>query len=127
MLVHGSVALAQPMFLSENGHCVPNQILKILKIFKGVEGAKGQGACFGTKELEHLFLGYSDGFDLAHSLAPNQSHVNNPGGRSSSLVLKHAPRPLAPSTPWNIFRIMAILSGTQCPFSEKTSAEPWQH
>ena len=39
----------------------------------------------------------------------------------------HAPRLLAPSTPWNIFRIMAILFGTQCPFSEKTSAEPWQH
>ena len=35
-----SVAMAQPMFLSENGHCVPNKIPKILKIFKGVEGAK---------------------------------------------------------------------------------------
>ena len=40
---------------------------------------------------------------------------------------KHAPQLLAPSTPWNILRIMAILFGTQCPFSEKTSAEPWQH
>ena len=71
--------MAQPMFLSENGHCVPNKISKILKIFKGVEGAKSRGACFGTKELDHPFLGYSDGFDLAHGLAPNQSHVNNPG------------------------------------------------
>ena len=67
------------MFLSENGHCVPNKIPKILKVFQGVEGAKSRGACFGTKELDHLFLGYSDGFDLAHGLAPNQSHVNNPG------------------------------------------------
>ena len=74
-----SVAMAQPMFLSGNGHCVPNKIPKILKIFKGVEGAKGQGACFGTKELDYPFLGYSDGFDLAHGLAPDQSHVNNPG------------------------------------------------
>ena len=71
-----SVAMAQPMFLSENGHCVPNKIPKIQKIFKGVEGAKSRGACFGTKNLDHLFLGYSDGFDLAHSLASNQSHVN---------------------------------------------------
>ena len=74
-----SVAMAEPMFLSENGHCVPNKIPKILRIFKTVEGAKSQGACFGTKELDHLFLGYSDGFDLALGLAPNQSHVNNPG------------------------------------------------
>ena len=71
--------MAQPMFLSENGHCVPNKISKILKIFKGMEGAKSQGACFGTKKLDHPFLGYSDGFDLAHGLAPDQSHVNNPG------------------------------------------------
>ena len=71
--------MAQPMFLSENGHCVPNKIANILKIFKGVEGAKSQGACFGTKESDHRFLGYSHGFDLAHGLAPNQSHVNNPG------------------------------------------------
>ena len=34
---------------------------------------------FSTKELDRLFLGYSDGFDLAHGLAPNQSCVNNPG------------------------------------------------
>ena len=74
-----SVATAQLTFLSENGYCVPNKIPKILKIFKGVEGAKGQGECFGTKELDHPFLCYSDGFDLAHGLAPNQSHVNNPG------------------------------------------------
>ena len=74
-----SVAMAQPMFLSENGHCVPNKIPKFLKIFQGMEGAKGRGACFGTKELNDLFLGYSGGFDLAHGLAPNQSHVNNPG------------------------------------------------
>ena len=65
-----SVATAQPMFLSENGHCVPNKIYKILKIFKGVEGSKSRGACFGTKELDHPFLGYSDSFDLAHGLAP---------------------------------------------------------
>ena len=71
--------MAQLMFLSENGHCVPNNISKILKIFKGVEGTKGRGACFGTKELDHPFLGYSDSHDLAHGLAPNQSHVNNPG------------------------------------------------
>ena len=62
------------MFLSENGHCVPNKFSKILKIFKGVEGPKIQGACFDTKELDHLFLGYSDSFDLAHGLAQNQSH-----------------------------------------------------
>ena len=74
-----SVAMAQPMFLSENGHCVPNKIPKILKLFKGVEGAKSQGACFSTKELDHPFLSYLYGFDLAHGLAPNQSHVNNPG------------------------------------------------
>ena len=74
-----SVATAQPVFLSENGHCVADKIPKILKIFKGVDGAKSRGACFGTKELDHPFLGYSDGFDLAHGLAPNQSHVNNPG------------------------------------------------
>ena len=74
-----SVAMAQPMFLSENGHCVSNEISKILKLFKGVEGAKSRGACFGTKELDHSFLGYSYGFDLAHGLAPNQSHVNNSG------------------------------------------------
>ena len=67
------------MFLSENGDCVPNKIPKILKILKSVEKAKSQGACFGTKELNYLFLGYSDGFDLAHGLAPNQSHVNSPG------------------------------------------------
>ena len=71
--------MAQPMFLSENGHCVPNKIPKILKIFKGVEGAKSRGACFCTNELHHPFLGYSGGFYLAHSLASNQSHVNNPG------------------------------------------------
>ena len=71
--------MAQPMFLSENGHCVPNKIPKILKIFKSVEGAKHQGACFATKESDPLFLGYSAGFDLAHGLAPNQHHVNNPG------------------------------------------------
>ena len=41
--VESSVAMAQPMFLSENGHCVPNKIPKILKIFKGVEGAKAEG------------------------------------------------------------------------------------
>ena len=74
-----SVAMAQPMFLSENGHCVPNKLPKILKIFKSVEGVKSQGACFRTKELAYPFLGYSDGFDLAHGLAPNQSHVNIPG------------------------------------------------
>ena len=74
-----SVAMAQLMFLSENGHCVPNKVSNILTIFKSVEGAKGQGACFGTKELDHPLLGYSDSFDLAHDLAPNQSHVNNPG------------------------------------------------
>ena len=74
-----SVAMAQPMFLSENGHCVPNKIPKILKIFKSVEGAKSREACLGTKELDHPFLGYSDSFDLAHGLAPNQSCVNNPG------------------------------------------------
>ena len=74
-----SVAMAQPMFLSENGHCVPNKIPNILRIFKSVEGAESRGACFGTKELDHLFLGYSDGFDLAHGLASNQSHLNNPG------------------------------------------------
>ena len=44
-----SVATAQPTFLSENGCCVPNKIPKILKIFKGVEGAKSRGACLGTK------------------------------------------------------------------------------
>ena len=71
--------MAQPMFLSENAHCVLNKIPNILKIFKSVEGAESQGACFGTKELDHQFLGYSDSFDLAHGLAPNQSHVNNPG------------------------------------------------
>ena len=71
--------MAQPMFLSENGHCVPNKIPKILKIFKSVEGAKSQGGCLGIKELDYLLLGYSDGFDLAHGLAPNQSRVNNPG------------------------------------------------
>ena len=48
--------MAQPMFLSENGHCVPNKIPKILKIFKSVDGAKSRGACFGTKELDHPFL-----------------------------------------------------------------------
>ena len=74
-----SVATAQLMFLLENGHCVPNKIYNILKIFKSVEGVKSQGACFGTKELDHLLQGYSDGFDLAHGLAPNQSCVNNPG------------------------------------------------
>ena len=36
-----SVAMAQPMFLSENGHYVPNKIAIILKIFQGMEGAKG--------------------------------------------------------------------------------------
>ena len=74
-----SVAMAQPMFLSENGYCVPNKISKILKIFKSVEGAKSWEACFSTKELDHPFLGYSDSRDLAHGLAPNQTHVNNPG------------------------------------------------
>ena len=44
-----------------------------------MEGAKSRGACFGTKELDYSFLRYSDSFDLAHALAPNQSHVNNPG------------------------------------------------
>ena len=73
------VAMAQPMFLSENGHCVPNKFPKILKIFKSVEWAKSQGACFRTKEFNHPFLGYSDSFDLTHGLAPNQSHVNSPG------------------------------------------------
>ena len=63
----------------ENGHCVPNKIAIILRIFQGMEGAKSRGACFSTKELDHPFLGYSDGFDLALGLAPNQSHVNNPG------------------------------------------------
>ena len=38
-----SVAMAQPMFLSENGHCVPNKIANILKILKGVEGLKAEG------------------------------------------------------------------------------------
>ena len=70
---HGSADV-----LSENGHCAPNKIPKILKIFKGVEGANSQEACFSTKELDYLLLGYSDGFDLAHGLALNQSHVNNP-------------------------------------------------
>ena len=79
MKFHYSVAMAQPTLLSENGHCVPNKIPKILRIFKSVEGAKSRGAYIGTKELDHLFLGYSDGFDLALGLAPNQSHVNNPG------------------------------------------------
>ena len=74
-----SVAMAQLMFLSENGHCVPNKIANILKIFKGVVGAKSQGACFGTKELNDTFLCYIHGFDLALGLAPNQNHVNNPG------------------------------------------------
>ena len=74
-----SVAMAQPMFLSGNGHCVPNKIPNILKIFKSVEGAKSLGACFSTKRSDHQFLGYSDGFDLAHGLAPNQSCANNPG------------------------------------------------
>ena len=74
-----SVAMAQPMFLSENGNCVPNKIPKTLKIFKGVEGAKSQVACFGTKELDHPFLGYSHGFDLEPSHESNQSHLNNPG------------------------------------------------
>ena len=64
--------MAQPMFLSENGHCVPNKIPKILKIFKGVEGAKSRGACFGTKELDHPFLGYLDGFDLEPSQSQNK-------------------------------------------------------
>ena len=64
--------MAQPMFLSENGHCVPNKIPKILKIFQGVEGAKSRGACVGTKGLDHPFLGYSYGFDWAHGLALNQ-------------------------------------------------------
>ena len=74
-----SVAIAQLMFLSENGYCVPNKIPKILKIFKSVEGAESWGACFSTKKLDCPFLGYSDGFYLAHGLAPNQSHVNSPG------------------------------------------------
>ena len=78
-IVHHSVATAQPMFLSENGHCVPNKIPKILKIFKGVEGAKSRGACFSTKESGHPFLGYSHGFDLEPSHEPNKSHLNNPG------------------------------------------------
>ena len=59
-----SVAMAQPMFLSENGHCVPNKIPKILKIFESVEGAKSRGPCLGTKELDCPLLGYSDGFDF---------------------------------------------------------------
>ena len=71
--------MAQPMFLSENGHCVPNKIPKLLKIFQGVEGAKSRGACFGTKELDHPFLGYSHGFDLEPRHEPNQSCLNNPG------------------------------------------------
>ena len=71
--------MAQPMFLSENGHCVPNKIPKVLKIFKGMEVAKSRGAYFSTKESDYPFLGYSDGFDLAHGLAPNKSHANNPG------------------------------------------------
>ena len=71
--------MAQPVFLSENGHCVADKIPKILKIFKGVDGAKSRGACFGTKELDHPFLGYSHGFDLEPSHEPNQSRLNNPG------------------------------------------------
>ena len=67
------------MFLSENGHCVPNKSPEILKIFKSVEGAKSRGACFSTKELDCLLLGYSNSFDLAYGLAPNQSCVINPG------------------------------------------------
>ena len=71
--------MGQPMFLSENGHCVPNKIPKFLKIFKSADGAKSRGACHGTKQLDHPFLDYSDGFDLACCLAPNQSHVDSPG------------------------------------------------
>ena len=74
-----SVAMAQPMFSPENGHSVTNKIANILRIFQGVEGDKRRGACFGTKESDHPFLGYSHSFDLAHSLAPNQSCVNIPG------------------------------------------------
>ena len=44
--VSHSVAMA----FSENGHCVPNKIAIILKVFQGVEGAKSRGACFSTKE-----------------------------------------------------------------------------
>ena len=40
---------------------------------------KAEGHVFGTKELDCPLLCYSDGFDLAHDLAPNQSHVNSPG------------------------------------------------
>ena len=127
MDIKGSVATAQLMFLSENGHCVPNKIPKFLRIFKSVEGAKSQGTCFSTKELDHPFLGYSDSFDLAHGLAPNHSHLNNQERMIQFLSAETCPSALAPSTPWNIFRIMAILSGTQCSFSEKTLAEPWQH
>ena len=79
LLVWPSVAMAQPRFFSETGHCVPNKISKILKIFKGVEGAKGQGACFSTKELDDSFLGYSHGFDLEPRHEPDQSNLNNPG------------------------------------------------
>src|ERR1700679_128019 len=63
---------------SENGHSVPNEIANIVGIFQGVDGAKGRGACFSTKESDQPFLNYSHVFDLEPSHEPNQRRVNIP-------------------------------------------------
>ena len=41
------------------------------------KGPKAEGHVSALRNW--IILGYSDGFDLALGLAPNQSHVNNPG------------------------------------------------